>query len=70
MVPKAAFWQCPETLFDIFKTLFYEGAFSKSSPQKNCKKNFNRTQSTSKQFHSQGEKCRQSLIMAPARVIH
>jgi hypothetical protein len=38
MVPKAAFWQCPETLFDIFKTLFYEGAFSKSSPKKTVRK--------------------------------
>ena len=37
MVPKAAFWQCPETLFDIFKTLFYEGAFS-NFPQKNVRK--------------------------------
>jgi hypothetical protein len=34
MVPKAAFWQCPETLFDILKTLFYEGAVSKFSTNK------------------------------------
>jgi hypothetical protein len=38
MVPKAAFWQCPETLFDILKTLFYEGAFSKFSTTKNVRK--------------------------------
>ena len=46
-------WRC---IFKIFNN-------------KKCKKNFNRAQSNSRQFHSQGEQCRQSLIMMPGSQI-